>query len=163
MMQKCIECEHINIPGTVCKKGRAQNTEDTVNLFKCEDYIAYCYLCSNKDEEDVCKQCLNSNMFETKIKSDNNYQQHKKICEKLNEIYINKNIAYGNSFSNSVKELGILAAVTRLYDKMERVKALTKGAKNNVKDERLEDTLMDLANYAIMTYMEVVEDDTTSN
>lgn len=134
---KCAECKHYVENDDYCEKRTMQNHDECVeNNFECDDYA---------------------------VGIDNNYQQHKKICEKLNETYINKNIAYGNSFSNSVKELGIISAVTRLYDKMERVKALTKGAKNNVKNERLEDTLLDLANYAIMTYMEVIEDDTTSN
>ena len=45
-------------------------------------------------------------------------------------------------------------ACIRLSDKLERLKRLTK-AEAEVKDESIRDTLIDLANYAIMTIMEV--------
>jgi hypothetical protein len=44
----------------------------------------------------------------------------------------------------------------RLEDKLNRLKALTiKNQSQQVKDESVEDTLMDLANYAIMTVIEL--------
>jgi hypothetical protein len=49
-------------------------------------------------------------------------------------------------------EFGITASVVRMSDKMERLKSLTK-KKTQVKDESVKDTLLDLANYAIMTVM----------
>ena len=42
-----------------------------------------------------------------------------------------------------------------MSDKMERVKTLSKGEKAKVTDEKIRDTLVDLANYAIMTVMEL--------
>ena len=51
--------------------------------------------------------------------------------------------------------VGIVAAVVRMSDKMERVKTLSKGEKAEVTDEKIRDTLVDLANYAIMTVMEL--------
>jgi isopropylmalate/homocitrate/citramalate synthase len=83
--------------------------------------------------------------------------RHKQICEDLNTIYINKNAAYGDSFGKTFQELGIISAVTRMQDKFNRIKALATGAENNVKDEQLEDTLMDLANYCILTLIELEE------
>lgn len=50
---------------------------------------------------------------------------------------------------------GIISALTRMSDKWNRIKSLAQGAKNDVSDESLEDTLMDLANYCIMTVMEL--------
>ena len=43
----------------------------------------------------------------------------------------------------------------RLSDKLNRVKALTKGDSQQVQDESLRDTLLDLANYAILAVMEM--------
>lgn len=83
--------------------------------------------------------------------------KHKAICEELNKIYKDKNHDYGDSFGETYKKLGIISAVTRLTDKINRLQSLvTKEQK--VKDESIKDTLMDLANYAIMTLIEMKED-----
>lgn len=83
------------------------------------------------------------------------YNRHMEICEKLNQTYIDKNTAYGDSFGKTFADLGIMSAITRIYDKFNRIVALAKGAENNVRDEAIEDTLTDLANYAIMTLIEL--------
>ena len=94
----------------------------------------------------------------------NKYERHREICDRLNEIYKENeifdenfiyNIAYGDSFGRTFADLGIMSAVTRMYDKFHRITALAQGARNDVKDETVEDTLMDLANYAIMTLIEI--------
>lgn len=43
----------------------------------------------------------------------------------------------------------------RLGDKFNRFKSLSKGNEWHVKDESIRDTLLDLANYAILTVMEL--------
>lgn len=83
------------------------------------------------------------------------YKRHWEICETLNETYVNKNKAYGDSFGVTFQELGIISALTRMTDKWNRIKALAKGTENKVKDEAIEDTLLDLANYCIMTVIEL--------
>lgn len=80
---------------------------------------------------------------------------HAGICSELNETYRKKNNDYGNSFKKSYDEFGIVSAVVRMTDKMERLKALTTGVDNLVKEESVEDTILDLANYAIMTVIEL--------
>lgn len=45
----------------------------------------------------------------------------------------------------------------RLSDKLNRFKMLSKGKDALVNDESIRDTLIDLANYAIMTIMELEE------
>lgn len=70
-------------------------------------------------------------------------------------MYHRKNHDYGDSFRKSLEEFGLVAAVVRMSDKMERIKTLSKGEKAKVQDEKIRDTLMDLANYAIMTVMEL--------
>lgn len=83
----------------------------------------------------------------------NKVRHHADICEELNEIYARKNHDYGDSFGKGYAEYGIVMAVIRLEDKLNRLKSLIK-AEALVKDESINDTLMDLANYAIMTVIE---------
>lgn len=81
-------------------------------------------------------------------------KKHGKICEELGAIYSAKNADYGDSFGETFKKLGIISAVTRIADKTNRLQTLAMQAAK-VKDEKIEDTLMDLANYAIMTLIEL--------
>lgn len=81
------------------------------------------------------------------------YEKHQEICNKLNNIYKCKNHDYGDSFGKSYSEYGIAMTCIRLEDKLNRLKSLTKSTAQ-VKDESIEDTLLDLANYAIMTLIE---------
>ncbi len=86
----------------------------------------------------------------------NKVQRHIGICEKLKETYQSKNHDYGDSFSETYKKLGIISAITRITDKVNRLQSLcTK--EQLVSDESIEDTLMDLANYSIMTLIEIKE------
>lgn len=79
------------------------------------------------------------------------------ITKKMAETYAAKNHDYGNAFSKSYDEFGIISAVVRMNDKMERTKSLIKMPQDQiqVKGESLQDTLLDLANYAVMTLVEL--------
>ena len=81
--------------------------------------------------------------------------RHYAICQKLNKVYKAKNHDYGDSFGDTYKKLGIISAVTRLSDKMNRLMSLAVSHDTQVKDEKIEDTLLDMANYAIMTLIEL--------
>ena len=73
------------------------------------------------------------------------------ICHDLMVLHARKNKDYGNAAHESYKEFGLISYVIRLNDKMKRLKSLTKpGTEISVKGESIEDTLMDLAAYAIM-------------
>ena len=82
-------------------------------------------------------------------------EQHYAICQKLNQVYKAKNHDYGDSFGYTYKKLGIISAMTRLSDKMNRLMSLAVSHDAQVKDEKIEDTLLDMANYAIMTLIEL--------
>ena len=82
-------------------------------------------------------------------------QQHKEVCEVLNGIYKQKNAAYGDSFGNTYRDLGIISAVTRISDKFNRLKKLVRDIDIPQGDESIGDTLLDMANYCIITYMEM--------
>lgn len=87
---------------------------------------------------------------------------HAGICSELNSLYERKNHDYGDSFGKSFAEYGMAMPCIRLEDKLNRLKALTRSAEQKVSDESIEDTLMDLANYAIMTLVERRKDATPS-
>ena len=82
-------------------------------------------------------------------------EQHKKMCDDLHELYMQKNKAYGDSFGETYKKLGIISAVTRISDKYNRLVNLATHRDINTGDESLRDTLVDLANYSLMTAMEI--------
>lgn len=85
-------------------------------------------------------------------------ERHLQLCKILNEVYNKKNHDYGDSFHQTFLEEGFAMARIRLTDKLNRFKALTRtNEKQKVTDESLTDTLMDLANYALMTIMEMRE------
>ena len=79
---------------------------------------------------------------------------HSHICSELTALYERKNHDYGDSFGKSFKEYGMAMPCIRLEDKLNRLKALTRNGNQQVSDESIDDTLMDLANYAIMTIVE---------
>jgi len=84
----------------------------------------------------------------------NKVERHKQICEELNQIYRSKNHDYGDSFGETFQKLGIISAVTRITDKVNRLQSLCM-KEQKVNDESIRDTLLDLANYAIMTVIEL--------
>lgn len=83
----------------------------------------------------------------------NKVKKHKEICEKLNKIYEAKNHDYGDSFAR-VREQYPQSINIRLWDKLLRLDQLNSGVEAEVKDEKIEDTLMDMANYCIMELIE---------
>ena len=78
--------------------------------------------------------------------------EFKKLTDKMYETYVRKNHDYGNSFDKSLDRFGLVASVVRIGDKMNRVESLVQ-KKAMVQDESIKDTLLDMANYAIMTVM----------
>lgn len=77
----------------------------------------------------------------------------KDIVLKLVATFNNKNRDYGNSFQKVREEYKDFPVILiRLEDKFRRLKTLLTKlvTQQAVKDETIEDTLLDLANYAIM-------------
>jgi hypothetical protein len=81
-------------------------------------------------------------------------ERHAEICGELNAIYRRKNADYGDSFGETFRKLGIISAITRITDKVNRLQSLSKKTAQ-VQDESIRDTLYDLANYAIMAVIEM--------
>ena len=113
-----------------------------------------CLIIEEAAEEELDKALELINNTKINPLEANKIKKHKLICEKLNKLYEAKNADYGDSFGKSYKEYGLTMPCIRLEDKLNRLKSLnfSKSAKVN---ENIEDTLMDLANYAIMTLIEL--------
>lgn len=77
------------------------------------------------------------------------------IAGEMVDLYSRKNHDYGDSFSQSLDEDGLLVSKIRMGDKINRFNTLIGNTVEDhlVNDETLEDTLIDLANYAVMTIM----------
>lgn len=84
-----------------------------------------------------------------------NVKRFAALADELIKLYELKNKAYGNSFSTSVQAYGLIAALTRISDKFRRLENLILHPSTEVGDERIADTLRDLASYCLMTVMEV--------
>lgn len=97
-------------------------------------------------------------------KTANKTYLHKQICEFIHETYKSKNADYGDSFSDMFAEYGIITALARIGDKYNRIKNIYKKENRiRVKDESVKDTLLDMANYCIMTVMELESENKTQN
>jgi len=85
---------------------------------------------------------------------------HNTMVKRMTDIVAKKNADYtGNNddaFANfkQVEDLGIASAeqgfLTRMTDKLSRINTFVKKGVYSVTDESVEDTLLDLANYAIL-------------
>ena len=72
------------------------------------------------------------------------------ILNEIRQLHNRKNADYGDSFDKTLDEFGLVASATRLSDKFNRFKSLIQNPAQ-VPDEKIEDTLIDLASYAMMT------------
>lgn len=73
-------------------------------------------------------------------------------CEKIKCTLIEKNKMYGDSFFKTLEEYGDSLICVRLEDKLNRLKQIIlKGISDKKSDERLVDTLTDIAGYSILS------------
>ena len=80
-----------------------------------------------------------------------NHKDFDSIAQEICDLHRKKNSDYGDAAYESYKEFGITSYVIRLGDKYRRLQSLTSpGKEQQVKSESIQDTLMDLAAYAIM-------------
>ena len=85
------------------------------------------------------------------------------FCKYIMDLHHRKNTDYGNAFHELYKKFGALNYVyPRLYEKLSRVESLLRNKKDTktsdcalVADEKISDTLLDIATYCIMTVEEM--------
>lgn len=66
------------------------------------------------------------------------------------KLFNMKNRDYGDAFEKSIDDFGLLGGFIRIHDKYQRAKTLLQKNEQLVKDESIYDTLVDMANYALM-------------
>lgn len=93
---------------------------------------------------------------------DNNVQLHQELVNYLHNLYITKNTDYGNSVHDTYIKYGLVSYLVRIEDKLNRARTLSK-QERMVNDEKLEDTLLDLANYAILAVIELKQEESNGN
>ncbi|GHN50808.1 nucleotide modification associated domain-containing protein [Lactobacillus delbrueckii] len=83
-------------------------------------------------------------------------ETYKDYTNKLADTLTKKNAAYGDAFGKSVEKYGYIAALVRMSDKWNRLNTLmlnSDGVDNL--GESVQDTLLDLAGYCILTIAEL--------
>lgn len=83
-----------------------------------------------------------------------NEKLFKEITDEMLEIYKAKNHDYGDSVHKTFETFGLTSFLVRISDKLNRLTTLTQ-KQASVKDEKIEDTLLDLANYSILALIEL--------
>lgn len=87
----------------------------------------------------------------------NKIERHKELLDNLHTLYVTKNHDYGDSVHDTYEKYGITSFLVRLEDKLNRARTISK-KEQLVKDEKLVDTLLDMANYAILAVLELEGD-----
>ena len=85
-------------------------------------------------------------------------ERHEELLNKLHEMYIAKNHDYGDSVHDTYMKYGITSFLVRLEDKLNRARTISFKSQM-VEDEKLKDTLLDMANYAILAVLELEDND----
>lgn len=80
-----------------------------------------------------------------------NEKDVRETLNQMGETFALKNQKYGNSFEISLDKYGLIAALTRISDKFNRAENLILSGDVGTVDETATDTLLDMANYCVMT------------
>ena len=87
-------------------------------------------------------------------KEETKEEKHQDLLNYLHNLYVTKNHDYGDSVHDTFVKYGLTSFLVRIEDKLNRARTLsTKEALVN--DEKIEDTLLDMANYAIIAVLEL--------
>ena len=81
------------------------------------------------------------------------------IVGEMADLHEKKSSDYGDSFGISVRKYGMIAALTRISDKFNRIENLILHPDKEVKNESLKDSLIDMACYAVLTLIELQKKD----
>lgn len=80
------------------------------------------------------------------------FEKIEKVLNEMFELYKKKNADYGNGISKNLDNYKIAfpSYIFRIKEKAERCLSLQENGEAQVKDEKLTDTLLDIANYAVI-------------
>ena len=91
---------------------------------------------------------------EAQVFSMDKIQRHQELLNTMHELYVTKNHDYGDSVHDTYLKYGLTSFLVRLEDKLNRARTISQ-KEQLVKDEKIKDTLLDLANYAILAVLEL--------
>ena len=81
-----------------------------------------------------------------------NYEEQiEGMCKFLSQTLSKKNKDYDNSFEQTIKDYGLITIPITLEHKMRRISNIIKKNREHLINETLEDSLLDLAGYAILS------------
>lgn len=112
------------------------------------------------DVGDVCTKCneivyhlceCQSDVSDAQLTQANRIRA---ACSELADLLVRKNHDYGDSFSQQYGKYGLMSALIRMDDKMRRLETLQQAESKAQVDESIGDTLLDLAGYALLSYVE---------
>lgn len=83
------------------------------------------------------------------------YDTFESVLDEMRDLHAKKNKDYSGSFHDLFKEYGMSYALGHIEEKLNRVKAIIANGGNAVKNEHIEDSLIDGACYNILTLIEL--------
>lgn len=89
------------------------------------------------------------------IEYNSKLERFKQLTGEMAALYARKNKDYGDSFTEMYREWGAMYPMSRMQEKLRRATQILRSGEAQVADEKVTDTLLDLANYALMTIMEI--------
>ena len=98
--------------------------------------------------------CMSSKLSPNIVDDTGDAKAFRDITNKMCNTFEVKNHDYGDSFHKLFEECGMTYAYGHMAEKLERINSLRKNDAK-VKGESMKDSLYDLANYAILTIMEL--------
>lgn len=85
-----------------------------------------------------------------------------RVCDEVKTLLQQKNSAYGTSVNETFEDYGLMAYAIRIQDKVNRLRTLIKNPDISEDDEKVEDTLRDLAGYSILAIAQLKASDRKS-
>lgn len=155
-MEKAKEKQSIGVKA--CSKCKVEKPLSEFRQFSDKRYSKMCDKCRDKNSRagTIKQNERRAKMHDTKLEELSSKEAQKTKIEDIllekSELYYKKNADYGNSFEALMDEYGLVALAIRLSDKLNRLKQLEKTGQQVV-DESIQDTLIDISNYADMGIM----------
>ena len=82
--------------------------------------------------------------------------EFERLTRQMSATFKRKRNDYGQSTTETFEKFGPVSMLTRMHDKMARLdRLLGQNVERAVENEKIQDTLMDLANYALITIIEM--------
>lgn len=83
-------------------------------------------------------------------------EEFERLTRLMSQTFAQKRNDYGQSTTETFEKFGPVSMLTRMHDKMSRLdRLLGQNVERAVEGEKVQDTLMDLANYALITIIEM--------